>query len=326
MISVRRGDERGGGKQGWLDSRHTFSFGHYYDPKHMGFRALRVINEDRVAPGKGFGKHGHRDMEIVSYVLEGALEHKDSLGTGSVIRPGDVQRMSAGTGIRHSEFNPSRTEPLHFLQIWLLPEENGITPSYEQKTFADSEKHGRLRLVASRKGREGSVLVHQDADYLRIRPRPRRHGRARPFRPPQGMGPGDARRDRSQWPRAERRRRRGHRARTVPHHHWQNGRYRVPAVRPALQANRASSLTRQFGAVGGLHSVSQRTPVKQTAGKPARGSTRMRFKTEWRRRDLLQGLGCRAACGLQPWLAAQRGRMGQPDAVPRVARLPRRRA
>jgi len=164
MISVRRGDERGGGKQGWLDSRHTFSFGHYYDPKHMGFGPLRVINEDRVAPGAGFDTHGHRDMEIVSYVLEGALEHKDSLGTGSVIRPGDVQRMSAGTGIRHSEFNPSGTAPLHFLQIWVLPDENGIAPSYEQKTFADDEKRGRLRLVASRDGRDGSVLIHQDAD------------------------------------------------------------------------------------------------------------------------------------------------------------------
>jgi quercetin 2,3-dioxygenase len=163
MILVRRNDERGGGKQGWLDSRHTFSFGHYYDPKHMGFGPLRVINEDRVAPGAGFDTHGHRDMEIVSYVLEGALEHKDSLGKGSVIRPGDVQRMSAGTGIRHSEINPSRTEPLHFLQIWLLPDEIGITPSYEQKTFAGVEKRGRLRLVASRDGRDGSVHIHQDA-------------------------------------------------------------------------------------------------------------------------------------------------------------------
>lgn len=169
MISVRRSDERGGGKQGWLDSRHTFSFGHYYDPKHMSFGPLRVINEDRVAPGAGFDTHGHRDMEIVSYVLEGALEHKDSLGTGSIIRPGDVQRMSAGTGIRHSEFNPSRTEPLHFLQIWLLPDENGITPSYEQKTFADAEKRARLRLVASRDGREASVLIHQDADIYASR-------------------------------------------------------------------------------------------------------------------------------------------------------------
>jgi redox-sensitive bicupin YhaK (pirin superfamily) len=164
MISVRRGDERGGGKQGWLDSRHTFSFGHYYDPKHMGFGPLRVINEDRVAPAAGFDTHGHRDMEIISYVLEGALEHKDSLGTGSIIRPGDVQRMSAGTGIRHSEFNPSRSEPLHFLQIWLLPAENGIAPGYEQKTFPSKEKRGRLRLVASRDGRDGSVLIHQNAD------------------------------------------------------------------------------------------------------------------------------------------------------------------
>jgi hypothetical protein len=164
MISIRRSDERGGGKQGWLDSRHTFSFGHYYDPKHMGFGPLRVINEDRVAPEAGFDTHGHRDMEIISYVLDGALEHKDSLGTGSVIRPGDVQRMSAGTGIRHSEFNPSSKEALHFLQIWLLPEKADLAPGYEQKTFSDADKRGRLRLVASRDGRDGSVLLHQDAD------------------------------------------------------------------------------------------------------------------------------------------------------------------
>jgi quercetin 2,3-dioxygenase len=164
MIAVRPAAERGIANLGWLDSRHTFSFGHYYDPKHMGFGPLRVINEDRVRPGGGFDTHGHRDMEIISYVLEGALEHKDSIGTGSVIRPGDVQRMSAGSGIRHSEYNHSKSEPVHFLQIWLLPDEEGLTPSYEQKNFADSEKHGRLRLVAAHDGRDGSVRIHQDAD------------------------------------------------------------------------------------------------------------------------------------------------------------------
>jgi quercetin 2,3-dioxygenase len=164
MISIRPAQERGTANLGWLDSRHTFSFGHYYDPKHMGFGPLRVINEDRVRPGAGFDTHGHRDMEIISYVLDGALEHKDSIGTGSVIRPGDVQRMSAGSGIRHSEFNHSKSDPVHFLQIWLLPEREGISPSYEQKNFADSEKRGRLRLVASHDGRDGSVVIHQDAD------------------------------------------------------------------------------------------------------------------------------------------------------------------
>ena len=164
MISVRPAGERGIANLGWLDSRHTFSFGHYYDPKHMGFGPLRVINEDRVRPGGGFDTHGHQDMEIISYVLEGALAHKDSIGTGSVIRPGDVQRMTAGSGIRHSEYNQSKSEPVHFLQIWLLPNEDGLTPSYEQKNFGDSEKRGRLRLVASRDGRDGSVLIHQDAD------------------------------------------------------------------------------------------------------------------------------------------------------------------
>lgn len=164
MISLRAAGERGRAQLGWLDSRHTFSFGDYHDPRHMGFGPLRVINEDRVQPGGGFATHGHRDMEIVSYVLEGALEHKDSLGTGSVIRPGDVQRMSAGTGIRHSEFNPSHVEPVHFLQIWLYPETEGLAPSYEQKAFADDDKRGRLRLVASHDGRESSVLIHQDAD------------------------------------------------------------------------------------------------------------------------------------------------------------------
>jgi redox-sensitive bicupin YhaK (pirin superfamily) len=164
MISIRRGEERGRAELAWLDSRHSFSFGEYHDPRHMGFSVLRVINEDRVKPGGGFATHGHRDMEIVSYVLEGALEHKDSLGTGSVIRPGEVQLMSAGSGIRHSEFNPSPEEPVHFLQIWLLPGDAGLTPSYQQKTFPDRDKRGSLRLVASHDGRDGSLLIHQDAD------------------------------------------------------------------------------------------------------------------------------------------------------------------
>jgi quercetin 2,3-dioxygenase len=163
MIQVRPAAERGIANFGWLDSRHSFSFGDYYDPNHMGFGPLRVINEDRVRAGAGFDTHGHRDMEIISYVLDGALEHKDSIGTGSVIRPGDVQRMSAGTGIRHSEFNHSKTEPVHFLQIWLLPGRDGIKPGYEQKTFGDADKRGRLRLLASPDGRDGSVTVHQDA-------------------------------------------------------------------------------------------------------------------------------------------------------------------
>ena len=166
MIDIRRAEERGTANFGWLDSRHTFSFGDYYDPKQMGFGPLRVINEDRVNPGQGFGTHGHRDMEIVSYVLEGALEHKDSIGTGSVIRPGDVQVMSAGTGIRHSEFNHSKREPVHFLQIWVVPNREGIAPRYEQKTFPDAEKRGRLRLVGSSDGREGSVVIHQDVELF----------------------------------------------------------------------------------------------------------------------------------------------------------------
>jgi quercetin 2,3-dioxygenase len=163
MIKVRQAGERGVANFGWLDSRHTFSFGDYYDPKQMGFGPLRVINEDRVSPGQGFGTHGHRDMEIISYVLDGALEHKDSIGTGSVIRPGDVQIMSAGTGIRHSEFNHSKTEPVHFLQIWVVPGREGIAPRYEQKTFPAADKRGRLRLVGSADGRDGSVVIHQDA-------------------------------------------------------------------------------------------------------------------------------------------------------------------
>jgi quercetin 2,3-dioxygenase len=164
MLNHRRAEERGRANFGWLDSRHTFSFGHYHDPDHMGFGPLRVINDDRVAPGGGFPTHPHSNMEIISYVLEGALEHRDSLGTGSVIRPGDVQRMSAGSGIRHSEFNASKTEPVHFLQIWIVPDEQGLAPSYEQKAFSDDEKRNRLRLVGSPDGRDGSVTIHRDVD------------------------------------------------------------------------------------------------------------------------------------------------------------------
>ncbi|NES80269.1 MAG: pirin family protein [Moorea sp. SIO2B7] len=164
MITVRPAQARGNANFGWLDSKHTFSFGSYYDPNHTGFGNLRVINEDKVQPGKGFGTHSHRDMEIISYVLGGELEHKDSIGNGSVIRPGDVQRMSAGTGIAHSEFNASTTEPVHFLQIWIVPEKTGIEPSYEQKHFSLNEKQGRLRLVASPDGRDNSVTIHQDAN------------------------------------------------------------------------------------------------------------------------------------------------------------------
>ncbi|HVZ73035.1 MAG TPA: pirin family protein [Polyangia bacterium] len=162
MLTLIPAAKRGRSSTSWLDSRHTFSFGEYHDPKRMGFRALRVVNDDRVAPGGGFPTHGHADMEIVSYVLEGALEHKDSLGTGSVIRPGDVQRMSAGTGVRHSEFNASKTEGVHFLQIWIIPDRRGHAPGYEQKAFPESERRGKLRLVASPDGREGSVSLHQD--------------------------------------------------------------------------------------------------------------------------------------------------------------------
>lgn len=162
MIQIRKSSDRGPAEHGWLSSRHSFSFAEYYDPAHMGFGPLRVINEDKVQPGMGFGTHGHRDMEIISYVLDGALEHKDSLGTGSVIRYGDVQRMSAGTGVRHSEFNHSQSEPVHFLQIWIMPDRDGIRPSYEEKHFDSASKRGALRLIASSDARDGSVLVHQD--------------------------------------------------------------------------------------------------------------------------------------------------------------------
>jgi len=163
-IIVRPANARGHANHGWLDSFHTFSFANYYDPAFMGFGPLRVINEDRVQAGAGFDTHGHRDMEIISYVVEGALEHKDSIGGGSVIRPGDVQVMSAGTGIRHSEFNHSAVAPVHFLQIWIMPEKNGVKPRYDQKAFAPAEKHNRLRLVAARDGRDGALVIHQDAD------------------------------------------------------------------------------------------------------------------------------------------------------------------
>ena len=164
MIELRKGTDRGHANHGWLDSYHSFSFADYHDPRHMGYASLRVINEDLVQPGQGFGTHGHRDMEIISYVLEGELAHKDSMGNGSVIRPGDVQRMSAGTGVRHSEYNASKTELVHFLQIWIEPSERGIEPSYEEKHFDDASKRGTLRLIASSDARDGSVRLHQDAD------------------------------------------------------------------------------------------------------------------------------------------------------------------
>ena len=185
MIQIRRSEDRGHADHGWLDTRHTFSFASYHDPDHMGFRALRVINDDRVAPGAGFPVHGHRDMEIVSYVVEGALRHEDSLGNGSVIRPGDLQRMTAGTGVRHSEANPSSEEGLRFLQIWIHPERAGLEPGYEQRHFPEADRRGRLRLLASPEGRDGSIRIHQDVairggllddgDAVRVTPGPGRH-------------------------------------------------------------------------------------------------------------------------------------------------------
>ena len=163
MIELRKSGERGHANHGWLDSYHSFSFADYHDPRHMGYASLRVINEDVVQPGKGFGTHGHSDMEIITYILQGALEHKDSMGNGSIIRPGDVQRMSAGTGVQHSEVNASANELVHLLQIWVLPDVNGIAPGYEEKHFDAASKRGQLRLVASSDGRDGSVTIHQDA-------------------------------------------------------------------------------------------------------------------------------------------------------------------
>ena len=163
MLKLRKSGERGHVNHGWLDTYHTFSFADYHDPAEMGFSALRVINDDKVQPGQGFGTHGHRDMEIITYVLEGALEHKDSMGNGSIIRPGNVQRMSAGTGVRHSEFNPSRDERVHLLQIWIEPKITGVRPSYEEKQFGVEDKRGQLRLIASPDGRDASVTIHQDA-------------------------------------------------------------------------------------------------------------------------------------------------------------------
>lgn len=162
MITIRPSHERGAANYGWLDTRHSFSFSNYYDPQHMGFGPLRVINEDKIGPGQGFGSHGHRDMEIITYVLSGALAHKDNIGNGAIIRPGDVQRMSAGTGIFHSELNPSDRDPVHLLQIWLLPAENGIDPGYEQIYIDPDQKRGQLRLIGSPDGRDGSVTIHQD--------------------------------------------------------------------------------------------------------------------------------------------------------------------
>jgi len=170
MITKRPSHERGHFDHGWLDTRHTFSFGRYHDPRHAGFRNLLVLNEDRVQPSRGFGAHSHDNMEIISYVLEGTLEHRDSLGTGSLIRPGDVQRMTAGTGVTHSEFNPSTTEPVYFLQIWITPEEQDLEPSYEQRTFPPADLRGGLKLLGAKGGRDGVVSIHQDVKVFASRP------------------------------------------------------------------------------------------------------------------------------------------------------------
>ena len=237
MLEVRKASERGHADHGWLRSFHSFSFADYYDPRHTGFGPLLVINEDRVQPGMGFGTHGHRDMEIVSYVLEGALEHKDSIGNGSVIRPGDVQRMSAGTGVRHSEFNPSPKELVHFLQIWIGPAVAGIAPGYEEKYFDAVSKRGRLRLVASPDGRDGSVTIHQDACLYAtlLDGGGARHARARArsqeLRPRRARGSDGERQAARRRRRAEGDRRRGDRARG-----WR-GRGGA-AVRPAVAAAR----------------------------------------------------------------------------------------
>ena len=188
MITLRRAAERGHTQWGWLDSRHTSSFGEYFDPKHMGFRSLRVINDDRVAPGQGFGTHGHRDMEILSYVLEGGLQHKDSTGGGGVIRPGEIQFMRAGTGVTHSEYNASKTEPVHFLQIWVVPDEAGLAPAYGQKAFDEAAARSGFVLLASKDGREGTIQVHQDLDLLVTRLGDGRQARATPW--PPGGAPG----------------------------------------------------------------------------------------------------------------------------------------
>ncbi len=192
MIQIRRSDERGQADHGWLDSRHTFSFAEYHDPDHMGFRSLRVINEDRVRPGAGFGTHSHRDMEIVSYVLSGSLAHKDNTGNGSVLTPGDVQRMTAGTGVQHSEMNPSLEDPVHFLQIWIVPERQGLEPGYEEANLSDDDKRGRLRLIGSGKANDGVLKIHQDVDLyatvlepgqsVRLDLRPGRHAWAQVIR------------------------------------------------------------------------------------------------------------------------------------------------
>ena len=211
MIAIRHGAERGHANHGWLDTYHTFSFADYHDPRHMGFSVLRVINEDVVAPGQGFPTHPHRDMEIITWILEGALEHQDSLGTGSVIRPGEVQRMSAGSGIRHSEFNPSPAEAVHLLQIWILPNQQGVTPSYEQTRFDDAELANRLRLVASPDGQDGSVTIHQNARVYAARLQERSSDAHAGFRSAR-LGAGCARRAHAQRPETRGRRRRRDRA------------------------------------------------------------------------------------------------------------------